>query len=506
MPRPHRHTGSQPSRPVRPRWRLPGAVLLVIVAVSPGWAAAGPRLLDFEPCQIRGSNGQGQAAAECSRLIVAEDPDDPDGRLLELFVARIPALSPEPAADAITLINGGPGASSVSLYVDLQPALTALRRERDIILVDQRGTGQSAALDCPRLESITYEFDAAEVRETTRNCLDALDGDPRFFTTSVAVDDLEALRRALGYEAWNLYGVSYGSRVAQHYAQRYPHALRTLILDGVIPPGLALGPDIAGNAQATLDAILGRCAATGYCQEVFPNLEAQLSQLGGELRASPMNVELPHPVSGRVQSMRLHYAHLAMTLRLLSYAPETAALIPLIIDEAASRGNYLPLASQALRLEEQLGDSLSFGMHNSVVCTEDVPFYGDLSSRRAELAASYLGPDQVRALQTICELWPQGVLHEALREPAESAAPTLLLSGEHDPVTPPDYGRLALEWYPNGRHLEAPGQGHGIIARGCVPQLVSDFIDRASTEDLDARCLERLSADAFFVDLLGPPP
>jgi pimeloyl-ACP methyl ester carboxylesterase len=394
----------------------------------------------------------------------------------------------------------------VSLYVDLQQALSALRRERDIVLVDQRGTGQSAALDCPRLESITYEFDAAEVRETTRACLEALHGDPRFYTTSLAVDDLEALRQALGYGAWNVYGVSYGSRVAQHYAQRYPQAVRTMTLDGIIPPGLALGPDIAGNAQATLDAILGRCAATGYCQEAFPRLEAQLNELGAELRAGPVDLELPNPVSGRVQPMRLHYAHLAMTLRLLSYAPETAALIPLIIDEAVSRGNYLPLASQALRLEEQLGESISFGMHNSVVCTEDVPFYGDLSSRSAELAASYLGPDQVRALQTICELWPRGVLHDALREPRESAVPALLLSGEHDPVTPPEYGRQALEWYPNGRHLEAPGQGHGIIARGCVPQLVSDFIDRARADDLDAQCLDRLSGDAFFVDLLGPPP
>ncbi|MDZ7668128.1 MAG: alpha/beta hydrolase [Gammaproteobacteria bacterium] len=476
------------------------------MAAGAGLAASPAGTLDFEPCQIRGSNGQGEAAAECARLTVAEDPGDPDGTQIELFIARVPALSPEPAADAITLINGGPGGSSVALYVDLQSAFAALRRERDIVMVDQRGTGRSKALNCPDLEEATYEFDLEAVRRATRQCLSALDGDPRFYTTSVAVADLEAVRQALGYQAWNLYGVSYGTRVAQHYLQRYPDAVRTLIIDGVIPPGLALGPDIAGNAQAVLDAIISRCADTDYCRDAFPDLQARLSELGERLRAEPVAMTLPHPVSGREQAMSVHYAHLAMTLRLLSYAPETAAVIPLIIDEAAERRNYVPLASQALRLEEQLGEAISYGMHNSVVCTEDVPFFGDLSPRLPAMEDTYLGADQVRALQAICELWPRGTLHEALRREQAADHPVLLLSGEFDPITPPDYAELAARLYPNGRHFVAPGQGHGVIARGCVPHLAREFIDHADAGNLDGDCLERLAGDAFFVDLLGPPP
>lgn len=478
----------------------PVAGLLMTLAAWPALA------IDFEPCQIRGSNGQGQAAAECARLTVAEDPDNPDGTQIELFIARVPALSPEPAADAITLINGGPGGSSVALYVDLQSAFAPLRRERDIVMVDQRGTGSSQALNCPNLEEATYEFDADTVQRATRRCLNALDGNPRFYTTSVAVTDLEAVRQALGYQAWNLYGVSYGTRVAQHYLQRYPDAVRTVILDAVIPPGLALGPDIAGNAQAALDAIVRRCAETDYCRESFPDLEARITELGERLRAEPVALTLPHPVSGREQSMSVHYAHLAMTLRLLSYAPETAAVIPLIIDEAAERRNYVPLASQALRLEEQLGEAISYGMHNSVVCTEDVPFFGDLSQRLPAMNDTYLGADQVRALQAICELWPRGILHEALRREQQADHPVLLLSGELDPITPPDYAERAARLYPNGRHLVAPGQGHGIIGRGCTPHLAREFIDEADAENLDGECLERLAGDAFFVDLLGPPP
>ncbi len=479
------------------------AGFLTVLATMATAARAAP---DFEDCTLTGSAGQGRAAAQCVRIAVPADLDAPDGDQLELFVARIPALTPEAAADAVTIINGGPGASSIALYVDLQSAFDPLRRERDIVVIDQRGTGRSAPLDCPTLEDASQDYDPAQVRAATRTCLDALRHDPRLFTTSAAVADLEAVRQALGYQQWNLYGVSYGSRVAQHYLQRYPGAVRTLVIDGVVPPGLPLGPDIGPHAQQTLDGILARCAETEYCASAFPDPAAQLAALSARLKQAPIELEIAHPVTGRQEPVQLTYPHLAMTLRLMSYAPETAALIPLIIDEAARRRNYLPLATQALRIEEDLGESLAFAMHNSVVCTEDVPFFGDLSARWPELDATYLGGDQVRALETICEQWPQGRLDPELRQAAPAAAPVLLLSGEFDPITPPAYAEQAAALYPNGRHLLAPGQGHGVIGRGCTPQLVGDFIDSADVQSLDPACLERLGSDAFFVNLLGPPP
>ncbi|HEX7037026.1 MAG TPA: alpha/beta hydrolase [Pseudomonadales bacterium] len=460
----------------------------------------------FEDCELHGSDGTGRAAAECARVSVPENPAEPDGRQIELFVARVPALTPEPLPDAVTIVNGGPGGSSVSLYVDLRGAFDALRRDRDIVVVDQRGTGRSSALECPTLETATYDFDIELVRRGTRACLDAIDADPRFYTTSVAVTDLEAVRRALGYQSWNLYGVSYGTRVAQHYLQRFPQAVRTLIIDGVIPLGAALGPDVAPNAQRTLDAILARCEAVGYCADAFPHLRGELTRLSAQLRDQPVALTIPHPVTGRKRELELHYAQLAMSLRLLSYAPETAALIPLIVHEAAERENYLPLASQALAIEESLLSSISFGMHNSVVCSEDVPFYGDLDALWAELEDTYLGTTQVRALLAICEIWPRGLMHPALREPLQSSKPVLLLSGEYDPITPPRYAEQAAEGLSNARHLVAPGQGHGVVARGCVPYLVSDFVAAGRLDGLETDCVDRLASDAFFVDLLGPPP
>ena len=487
--------------------RICGIALLALSsACVPESAFADPAPPAFEPCELRGSSGRGRVAAECGTFAVPEDPEDPEGRMVPLFVARVPALSPEPAADAVTVINGGPGGSSVELYADLESAFSSLRRERDIVIVDQRGTGRSAPMECPALEEATYEFDLAVIRRATRACLETVEVDPRFYTTSVAAADLEAVRRALGYQRWNLYGVSYGTRVAQHYLQRFPDSVRTLIIDGVVPPGLALGPDIALNAQHTLDVILGRCGSETYCSEAFPDLQRHLRDLAGRLQRQPVALEVHHPVTGRRQPLKLHYAQLAMSLRLLSYAPETAALIPLIIHEAAQRDNYVPLASQTLLIEKSLTESISFGMHNSVVCTEDVPFYGNLAPLWPKLRETYLGANQVRALQAICDIWPRGSLHRELRETQPSDKPVLLLSGEHDPITPPAYAEQAAAYYPNSRHLVARGQGHGVVARGCVPALVAEFVDAADPEELDASCMERLADDTFFVNLLGPPP
>ena len=329
--------------------------------------------LELSPCTLAGSQGYGRVEAQCGRLTRPENPNDSSGATIELFVARIPSLSPEPMTDAFTIINGGPGASSVSLYVDMASAFSAILRERDVVIVDQRGTGRSSPLECDDLEEASQEFVEDVVRAATLECLESLSGDPRFYSTSQAVADLEALRDALGYAALNIYGVSYGTRVGLHYLRRYPQRVRSLIIDGVVPPDLALGVNVAENAQVTMDSIFERCTDDPGCAASFPDLARTFDQLRKDLGDKPIPLTVAHPVTGVTQPMELGYDHLAVTLRLLSYAPETAALIPVIISET-DRGNYTPVASQAVKIVEQLTGAISFGMHNSVVCTEDLPF------------------------------------------------------------------------------------------------------------------------------------
>ena len=272
--------------------------------------------------------------------------------------------------------------------------------------MDQRGTGESNPLDCPELEAINTAIPQAAIHEATRRCLDALPGDARFYTTSIAVRDLEAVRVALGYERLSVYGVSYGTRVAQHYARRYPESVRTLIIDGVVPPEVPLGPNAALNAQRTLDRLFERCAEDQSCSSQFPDLDHHLSELSSRMLEAPISLELSHPVTGVRETLDLTYPHLAMTLRMMSYTPETIGLLPLIIEEAYSNGNYVPLAANALQILDQVTGAIRFGMHNSVVCAEDVPYLGTVDT--AALEQTYIGPEQVESLQAICDVWPIG--------------------------------------------------------------------------------------------------
>ena len=197
-----------------------------------------------------------------------------------------------------------------------------------------------------------------------------------------------------------------------------------------------------------------------------------------------------------------------MVVRLLSYAPETAALIPLTIDQAAG-GNYGGLAGQATLFGERLTRSINAGMHNSVVCSEDAPYYAKIDAEldRAALARTYIGPEQYESLKTLCELWPVGPTDSDFREPIDATAPVLVLSGEFDPITPPAYGDRLTAALSNATHYIAPGQGHGIIARGCVPRIAAHFVrtaDLASTAETEGGCIDELQAMPFFLNTMGP--
>jgi pimeloyl-ACP methyl ester carboxylesterase len=446
------------------------------------------------------------AFAECSTLEVPQDYAASDGPTLALFVARIPALTANPAPDPLVLINGGPGGSAVDLYLQLRTAFEPIRRERDILLLDQRGTGRSlSGLDCELPED--FELVTAspeEIRATVAGCIAAFDYDPRFFTTSVAVRDLEALRESRGIERWNIYGVSYGTRVGQHYLRRHGEHVRTMILDGVVPAGLVLGPDIAGDAEVALNAIFARCAAVAVCAERYAGLPERFAELRGRFAGDSIEVIVNDPVTGAPQSLMLDESHLQGVVRLLSYSDATAALLPLIID-ATWQGNYQPLAAQAELQIEAVAESLGFAMHNSVVCTEDAPWFPP--ELAGDAALPYLGTTVIDGLRAICESWPAGVIDEDFRQPVVSDRPVLLLSGEHDPVTPPAYAERVIEaGLGNARHIVGRAQGHGLASVGCVPNLIRDFIASGEHAGLDAECLEREPPMPFFLSFQGPAP
>lgn len=466
---------------------------------------SGPTLT-LKDCRIRAGEGFPGIKARCGTLQRPENPADPDSTMLELFVAVVPALNLEPEPDPLVPIAGGPGQSTVAFYAGTATAFEAVRRNRDIVLLDQRGTGQSAPMTCEIDEEIIEgRFDREQTIAQTEACLGALPYDPRYFTTSVAVQDLEALRIALGYPRLNLYGISYGTRVAQHYLRRYPESSRTVILDGIVPPQIALGPDIAIKAQDTLDLIFDRCAESTDCNARFPTVREDLEALKERLAAEPVVVTMSNPVTGRREEIHFGHAEMAGALRLLSYHPTSVALLPLLIDEAVHE-NYAPLAAQFMMIAESMSDALSIGMHNAVVCTEDAPYFDGEDISRGALDATYIGPANLDALDAICSVWPRGVMDDEFKVAVSSDVPVLLLSGEADPITPPAYGDLAAVDLGNAIHLTGKNQGHGQAPRGCVPDIIGDFVATANIEDLETDCMERLHAMPFFLEFSGPSP
>jgi pimeloyl-ACP methyl ester carboxylesterase len=464
--------------------------------------------LALAPCRLEHPSHLVAIEAECGTLTVPEDPLDPHGRSIGIAVARVPAISRHRKADALFILPGGPGMAASTFYTAVAAAFARIHRDRDIVLVDQRGTGGSNALTCQMNEEALWRAADAALTAETAKCLAALNthAQPAFYTTSLAVGDLDRVRAALGYEHINLYGASYGTRVAQQYLRRFPTRTRTTILDGVVPPPALLGPALALDAQAALEAILARCAAEPSCRARFGDPLQSYRALRATLDAHPVAVHLPDPASGAPVDLEFTSLHLAAVLRLSSYTSEQAALLPLVLTLAARDGNFAPLAAQFLMVDRSYDEALAYGMHNAVVCSEDVPFYDPAHIDRERLARTYLGSSQLDALMRVCAHWPRGPVDTDLHAPLHSAVPVLLLSGSDDPVTPPAYAEQAQRGLEHALSVVVRGTGHGQIADPCVGGLMARFIDAGTTDGLDVSCTQRVRPFSFFTSLAGPPP
>lgn len=484
--------------------RIVTAALAAVAFCSAIDSTAAP--LTLEDCRLRSELGSGSVAARCGWLSVPENREQPDGKQVRLHVAVLPSLRLEPAGDPLFVLSGGPGQSAGDFYISIAPALARIRRDRDIVVVDQRGTGRSNRLDCTFPDEGDAAFtDPQKLREIVRKCLAGLPGDPRYYTTSVAVRDLDDVRAALGHQQIDLYGVSYGTRVAQHYMRRYPERVRSAVLDGVVPPELALGPGVALDAQAAIDAAFARCTEDAQCSRAFPNVAGSFTTLRSKLESQPISLSIPDPLSAEPVSTQLGAEELSAAVRLLSYSDETMSTLPLLIHEAQT-GQPQGLAAQYLMIKRSLDQQIANGMHFAVVCSEDAPRWGQENVSEAALAATYIGTTFMAAMRTVCEEWPRGPVDPEFSKPLVSSLPTLILSGGNDPVTPARYGEQIQRGLSNSKHLVLAGQGHGQIGIGCVPRLVAAFIATADVDKVDEACTKTVAPAPFLLSRSAPAP
>ena len=463
--------------------------------------------LAFTPCTLATETGTETVEALCSRLSVPEDHARPAGRKISLAIAWLPAKG-ERQPDPMFMLAGGPGQSALESFPGIAPAFAEVRKKRDIVLVDQRGTGGSNQLICADskgksavVEDDDYGVDAA--REFARRCSVDLSkkADLRFYSTTDAIQDLDAVRAAIGAEQINLMGVSYGTRVAQQYARRYPAHTRTVTIDGVVPNSLILGNEHAKNLESSLDRQFERCASDKACSENLGNPRQHLDALMTLVKASPPMVRYRDAITGESKQEQLTAGHIATLARMFAYAPAIAGLLPLVLNEAA-QGRYEPIMALSNLLSSTISGQIMHGMQLSVICTEDA---SELKADSAD-AGSLLGVDMITVLQAQCSVWPRGQRPADFRKPLTGPVPALILSGEFDPVTPPRYGDEVLRSLPNGRHLIVRGQGHNVLPVGCMPRLFARFVDSADAKKLDVACLDKVPYAKPFTGFFGWEP
>lgn len=467
--------------------------------------------LEFRECILQ-AEGRDRRV-QCAWLDVPERYDEPEGDTLALFIARLPARKPgakQPSLEPMLFLAGGPGQSASEGYLHIDRAFSGLARERDFYLIDQRGTGHSNRLDCDEelehAELFTLHQSREQIQASVSQCLEQLPGDPRFYTTSVAIRDFEQARSALGLTHWNLFGASYGTRVAQHYMRRHPDAVRTAVLDSVVPADYHLGPHIAQLSQRALDSLYDRCETDPECRERFPDLRTAVEDLFARLANNPIEVQAEDFSTGQVTAVTLTRAQLEVLVRMYLYNTRSVAMLPPKLYEGATQDNLAPLARSANRISQEMQGQFATGMHNAVLCTEDADFFSTDAQQIARDGQTYMGAGFLETIVTLCDVWPRGLIDPDFKEPLVSDIPTLLLSGQYDPITPPEYAEQALEHLSNAVHLELKGQGHFVSVEGCAPHLLEKFVNTASPEGLREPCLDRLEAAPLFMNFNGPSP
>jgi len=489
------------ARAVAAALALAGALLATAAAARP------PRqgVLSLAPCQLVHPTAPARTAARCGSLQVPEDHARPDGRRIALRVAVVDADGSRPAPDPVFFLAGGPGQAATEGYPLMAPAFARVVKDRDVVLVDQRGTGGSARLSCPDRDEgakALVRGEEEEIRALTA-CARIQTADLTQYTTDAFAKDLDLVRAALGYEKVNLVGVSYGTRAALVYLRHYPDRVRTLVLDGVAPMQMPVGGYFERDAQRALDLAFLRCRKDPACHARFPDPGRDLDELLRRLERRPAPVRVRHPVTGEVTPIDLKADVLRQMVFGFSYATETVALLPLLLSRARA-GDLAPLASQALLVAEEVQAGLSRPLQLSVLCAEDVPFIPGEPSGAGR--GRYLGRVVRSAYREMCRVWPHGRVDASFKEPVRSRVPALLLSGEADPVTPPEWAELAARDLPDARRLTLAGQGHGVLLRGCMPRLVAGFLSAGAAGSLDASCLDAARPAPFFLDLSGPAP
>ena len=482
--------------------RLPSALLATLVLAGCNQTQTTPAIDRLKPCK----GNEMPVDAYCGTLKVFENRDTKQGRQIDLNIVVLPALSNDPRPDPFFFLAGGPGQGAAQMAKPLRELFRQVLTDRDIVLVDQRGTGKSNPLNCIDEDDSLKAFEASEgmAIERLKTCMAGYDADLRLYTTDIAMDDLDDVRAFLGYDKINIYGGSYGTRAGLVYMRRHGDRVRTAVLDGVAPTNMRLSLFTPRDAQRAFDRLVADCDADPACKALYPNLGARVRALVARLEKDPPLVPIVHPRTGERGEVRMTARIVANVLFATLYQPLAASLLPALIVRA-EQNDFQGVLALAGGNDSGAPPNMSVGMQLSVICAEDAPRISADEAKK-EAAGSLFGPYVLRLQREACGFWPRGSVDESFYEPVQSSIPTLILSGEIDPVTPPVWGEEIAKTLPNSRHIVVPGTGHTAGGTGCGRRLIKAFIDAGTSQNLDTTCVARISRPPYFINPAGPSP
>ena len=454
--------------------------------------------LPLSPCRIEGI----KHAVACGTFFVDEDRVARKGRKIPLSIVVLPATGSRRASDPFVWFEGGPGASVTGSAADYQAIWKEINRRRDIVLVDVRGTGRSNGLPCTGsdLSDVQHLLDGIVSDESLPNCRKRLEehADLALYTDSLAADDIDDVRAALGYEKLNVAGASGGTRTAQVYARQHPDRVRTLVLWDPVSTGDRMPLMFARDAQDALDRVIASCRAQEDCRRKFPDTGAELSRLLTRLTGRAEPVEATDEATKKKLQLRLSRNGLAQTVRAMLYSPRTASLLPLQLHEAA-QGNFKPLGESAAAFASSMLGAIDYGDFLCISCSEDVPFYSDAEAEAAA-ADTFLGSFRARRQKEICRQWPSRPVPAEFLEPVHSEAPALLIGGDLDPVTTARVMTKVAREMPRSVQVIVKGGSHdfeGMKGASCIDRIMAAFIDAGSERGLDTTCVSKIRPVPF---------
>jgi pimeloyl-ACP methyl ester carboxylesterase len=452
----------------------------------------------LRPCHVPGIDDE----VRCGKYEVYENRTTQSGRRIGLNIVLLPALSATPAHDPVFWLHGGPGAAATQTVSAAKAGFLAnLRPNRDLVFVDQRGTGESNPLTCDLGDdpaNLQQYFGELFPVDKVRQCREKLEkvANLSLYTTPIAMDDLDEVRAALGYDRINVVAGSYGTIAALVYMRQHQDHLRSVFMAGVANTDVKQPLPFAAGAQHAMDLLYTDCAADKECSVAFPNLEREFKTVLARFDQGPVTATLVDLASKQEQSISITRSNFVERLRFLLYTATYASFVPLIVHKAFEN-DYLPFEALAVRFN--LGSILARGMYMTVTCSEGVPFITEADIIK-QTSHTFVGDRRVRVHIAACKEWPHGDVPRSFIDPVQSSTPVLMMSGDLDGSTPPWMGEKALKTLPNGVQVSIRYLGHQVDSP-CIWNILADFVAKGSAKELDTSCTKEIRRPPFVKEL-----